>query len=487
MYWGYDVIEATTGEDGVRLAGERRPDLVLMDLQLPGIDGMEALRQIRAGGARTPGVPVVAVTAFAMNEDRQRAFDGGFDGYVEKPISVRGLPQQVARLPQAGRRAMSEAADSGAARPRGRRPAAEHPAARGDPRRPADTRSSTASSGEEALEVLASADGRPGPPRHRDARHRRLRGVPTDPRAAAHGVPPRRDGDRERRRAEGQGARGGRRRLPHQADRQERAARAGGVAGADQALPGHDQAPGRPSWRRGTSELESRVRDSGRPARADGPAAALPLPAARRADRRLRRRVVPREPPARDRRRLLRPPRLHDVRRGERARGGHGRAAGLPRGARRPDLPLRGNLERFAGDGLMVFFNDPVQCDDGPLARDPDERRHAHAGPRRWPRLGAAGARPGARHRHRPGLRDAREDRLRGPVRLRGDRQRHEPRRPAVRGGRAVADPGHRAGVRLGRGRSWSGTTSVPASCAASAAASVRSDVRGRRQRQGPS
>ena len=89
---GFDVIEATSGEDGVRLAHEMSPDLILMDLQLPGIDGAEALRQIRMGGT---DVPVVAVTAFAMNDDRQRAFDVGFDGYVEKPISVRAFLQQV--------------------------------------------------------------------------------------------------------------------------------------------------------------------------------------------------------------------------------------------------------------------------------------------------------------------------------------------------------------------------------------------------------
>ena len=90
---GYEVIEATSGEDGVRLAHERSPDLILMDLQLPGIDGAEALRRIRE--TEESQVPVVAVTAFAMNDDRERAFDSGFDGYVEKPISVRALPQQV--------------------------------------------------------------------------------------------------------------------------------------------------------------------------------------------------------------------------------------------------------------------------------------------------------------------------------------------------------------------------------------------------------
>ena len=94
QYSGYEVIEATSGEDGVRLADETSPDLILMDLQLPGIDGVEALRRIRAS-ERTRRVPVVAVTAFAMDHDRDRAFDSGFNGYVEKPISVRRLPQQV--------------------------------------------------------------------------------------------------------------------------------------------------------------------------------------------------------------------------------------------------------------------------------------------------------------------------------------------------------------------------------------------------------
>jgi two-component system cell cycle response regulator DivK len=99
-YSGFEVIEATCGEDGVRMAQEERPDLILMDLQLPGIDGMEALRQIRE--AKEHHVPVVAVTAFAMTEDRERAFDSGFDGYVEKPISVRSLPQQVRDFLQLG-------------------------------------------------------------------------------------------------------------------------------------------------------------------------------------------------------------------------------------------------------------------------------------------------------------------------------------------------------------------------------------------------
>jgi len=93
---GYRIYEATSGEEGVRLAGEVHPDLVLMDLQLPGIDGAEALRRLR--GTAAGAVPVVAVTAFAMDEDRRKAERDGFDGYLRKPISVRALPQQVRRF-----------------------------------------------------------------------------------------------------------------------------------------------------------------------------------------------------------------------------------------------------------------------------------------------------------------------------------------------------------------------------------------------------
>jgi two-component system cell cycle response regulator DivK len=85
---GYRVVEVETGEDGVRIAREQRPALVLMDIQLPGIDGIEALRQLRADGG-TAAIPVIAVTASAMNRDRQTILAAGFDGYQAKPISVR--------------------------------------------------------------------------------------------------------------------------------------------------------------------------------------------------------------------------------------------------------------------------------------------------------------------------------------------------------------------------------------------------------------
>jgi two-component system, cell cycle response regulator DivK len=100
-YAGYDVRVARTGEDGVTLAVKEPPDLVLMDLQLPGIDGMEDLRQLRAS-PRTAGIPVVAVTAQAMKQDRERVLEAGFDGYVEKPISVRAFPEQVRQFLSGG-------------------------------------------------------------------------------------------------------------------------------------------------------------------------------------------------------------------------------------------------------------------------------------------------------------------------------------------------------------------------------------------------
>ena len=100
-YAGYDVRVARTAEDGITSAVSEPPDLVLMDLQLPGIDGMEALRQLRES-SRTADIPVVAVTAQAMRQDRERALDAGFNGYVEKPISVRAFPDQVRRFLSGG-------------------------------------------------------------------------------------------------------------------------------------------------------------------------------------------------------------------------------------------------------------------------------------------------------------------------------------------------------------------------------------------------
>jgi two-component system, cell cycle response regulator DivK len=94
---GYKTLEAVTGEDGVRLAKEHVPALVLMDIQLPGINGIEALRQIRANAA-TVAIPVVAVTASAMTQDRQTIMAAGFDAYQSKPISVRPFLEMVREI-----------------------------------------------------------------------------------------------------------------------------------------------------------------------------------------------------------------------------------------------------------------------------------------------------------------------------------------------------------------------------------------------------
>ncbi|HXA96284.1 MAG TPA: response regulator [Candidatus Dormibacteraeota bacterium] len=86
-FHGYQTIEADNGEDGVALAQATPPALVLMDIQLPGISGIEALQRLRAD-ARTRAIPVIAVTASAMAQDRQKIMAAGFDGYHAKPIDV---------------------------------------------------------------------------------------------------------------------------------------------------------------------------------------------------------------------------------------------------------------------------------------------------------------------------------------------------------------------------------------------------------------
>ncbi len=242
----------------------------------------------------------------------------------------------------------------------------------------------------------------------------------------------------------------GRRRLRHQAVRPERAARPGRVAGADQALPRH-----RPPAGGRAGRVERRAGVPGGRSRSPSSSGSS----------RLRRFLSPqladlvigdesllREPPPRDRRGLLRPEELHPVRRDQRARGGDGRARRVPPARwARWSTAYEGTLERFTGDGVMVFFNDPVPCDDAAeravrMALEiRDAVRELAEG---WQRAGhdlALG------HGHRAGLRHAGPDRLRGPLRLRRDRQRHQPRRPAVR---ATPD----------RGRCWSPTGCWPPS-----------------------
>jgi two-component system cell cycle response regulator DivK len=94
QFAGFNVVTADTAEIGVRLAIEDPPAIVLMDLQLPGMDGTQALGELRAS-PRTTHIPVVAVTAYAMDEDRERVLRAGFDGYITKPLNIRALPAQI--------------------------------------------------------------------------------------------------------------------------------------------------------------------------------------------------------------------------------------------------------------------------------------------------------------------------------------------------------------------------------------------------------
>jgi len=87
---GYEMIEAVTGEEGVALAAARRPDLIVMDIQLPGLDGYEATRRIK-GDPALRAIPVIAVTSYALSGDDRKAFEAGCDAYVTKPFSPRQL------------------------------------------------------------------------------------------------------------------------------------------------------------------------------------------------------------------------------------------------------------------------------------------------------------------------------------------------------------------------------------------------------------
>jgi len=85
---GFATIEAGTAEEGIQLAASRKPDLILMDIQLPGMNGIDALRHLRVDKA-TAAIPVIAVTASVMQQDRKLITEAGFDGYVGKPINIK--------------------------------------------------------------------------------------------------------------------------------------------------------------------------------------------------------------------------------------------------------------------------------------------------------------------------------------------------------------------------------------------------------------
>ena len=104
-YAGFRTIEATDGETGVRLASEHGPALILMDIQLPGIDGITALERIRSD-AKTAAIPAVALTASVMSGDRERFVQAGFDGFIAKPIDVPTFAAQVRDFLERGRTGM---------------------------------------------------------------------------------------------------------------------------------------------------------------------------------------------------------------------------------------------------------------------------------------------------------------------------------------------------------------------------------------------
>jgi len=97
---GYATLDAGTAEDGLKIARARLPDLILMDIQLPGISGIDALKALRAAPA-TAGIPVIAITASVMQQDRKQIMSAGFNGFIEKPINLRNFLDTVQRAVKA--------------------------------------------------------------------------------------------------------------------------------------------------------------------------------------------------------------------------------------------------------------------------------------------------------------------------------------------------------------------------------------------------
>ncbi len=94
---GYNVLQAKDGMEGWRIAREHRPDLILMDIQLPSISGLEATKRLKADET-LKSIPVIAITAFAMAGDKEKFLEGGCDAYIAKPISIPNFLQTVDRF-----------------------------------------------------------------------------------------------------------------------------------------------------------------------------------------------------------------------------------------------------------------------------------------------------------------------------------------------------------------------------------------------------
>jgi len=92
--FGYEILEASDGEQGVKSAGEKMPDLILMDIMMPKMDGLEATRIIKAD-TKTKHIPIIALTSYAMKGDREKTIEAGCDGYIAKPIDIKEVLKTI--------------------------------------------------------------------------------------------------------------------------------------------------------------------------------------------------------------------------------------------------------------------------------------------------------------------------------------------------------------------------------------------------------
>lgn len=97
VYYGYETIEASNGEEGIKMAKEHQPDLIFMDIQMPVMNGYDTTKILK-NDPDTKSIKVVAITSFAMMGDREKILEAGADDYIAKPIDTRALPKRVARL-----------------------------------------------------------------------------------------------------------------------------------------------------------------------------------------------------------------------------------------------------------------------------------------------------------------------------------------------------------------------------------------------------
>lgn len=111
-FFGYEVFEAVNGEDAVQKAREMLPDMVLMDVQMPVMDGIAALKVLRCA-EETAGINIIALTSFAMKHDREKLLEAGFNDYLAKPINIRELPHFVKRHLNLGKKCVLAVEETG--------------------------------------------------------------------------------------------------------------------------------------------------------------------------------------------------------------------------------------------------------------------------------------------------------------------------------------------------------------------------------------